>query len=561
MFSRRSLLSNALAATATGVAVRATLHAAPSTSFIDLLRSPDYLAVQTEAEPLSAMNRSGSRWTGSGVEVKVEPSAAKLPITVSAPKIELLRLHLRWDSPVSGQPLILGDAWERSYGDLAWRSLVPERVMPWYFLVSDPGYLHGYGVETGASALCFWQLDAQGVSLWLDVRNGGSGVTLGDRALHAATVVTRKGSASEDPMEAARAFCRLMCPHPRLPDAPIYGSNDWYYAYGHNSASQTLRDAELMAASAPAHGPRPFTVIDMGWEGSPAFPSMPGLASQIKQLQVRPGLWIRPLEAPRSTPEGLLLPSKRFGKLTGRAKELAYDPTIPEALALVTKKMTDPVGWGYELVKHDFSTYDLLGRWGREMGAEPTSDGWHLHDRSRTNAEVIRDLYAALRRAAGDQTLLIGCNTVGQLGAGFFEAQRSGDDTSGRDWERTRRMGVNTLAFRLPQHNTFFAIDPDCVGITQQIPWDLNRQWLDLIAQSGTALFVSPDPAATKDEQRRAIREAFQVSASNTAHARPAYWFRDTTPETWLTAPNAERNANRVTYQWNGPAGCSPFDI
>ena len=36
---------------------------------------------------------------------------------------------------------------------------------------------------------------------------------------------------------------------------------------------------------------------------------------------------------------------------------------------------------------------------------------------------------------------------------------RTGDDTSGRIWERTRRMGVNTLAFRLPQHNAFYHID------------------------------------------------------------------------------------------------------
>ena len=507
------------------------------------------------------MTRSGTRWTGRGVEVKAEASAAGLPILVSAPNVALMRLHLRWNASVPGEPLILGDSWERSYGDLAWRSLVPERVMPWYFLVSDSGCLHGYGVETGACALCFWQIDSQGVSLWLDLRNGGAGVQLGERSLHAATVVTRKGTAGEQAMDAARAFCRLMCPHPRLPAAPIYGSNDWYYAYGKNSAAQTLRDAELMAALAPAHGPRPFTVIDMGWEGSQAFPSMAGLASQMKQLQVHPGLWIRPLEAPEGTPENLLLPSKRFGKLPERAKELAYDPTVPDALEHVTKKMTDPVGWGYELVKHDFSTYDLLGRWGREMGAEPTLDGWHLHDRTRTNAEVIRDLYAALRRAAGDRTLLIGCNTVGHLGAGFFEAQRSGDDTSGRDWERTRRMGVNTLAFRLPQHNTFFAIDPDCVGITQQIPWEMNRQWLDLIAKSGTALFVSPDPAATKNKQREAIREAFQVAASNNANGRPAHWFRDTTPETWLTTPSGGSGANWVTYNWNGQAGCSPFDI
>ena len=33
-------------------------------------------------------------------------------------------------------------------------------------------------------------------------------------------------------------------------------------------------------------------------------------------------------------------------------------------------------------------------------------------------------------------------------------------------------MGVNTLAFRLPQHNTFYHIDADCVGIFGMIPWE-----------------------------------------------------------------------------------------
>ena len=32
---------------------------------------------------------------------------------------------------------ILGDHWERGYGDLAWRGIEPERIMPWYMLVSD----------------------------------------------------------------------------------------------------------------------------------------------------------------------------------------------------------------------------------------------------------------------------------------------------------------------------------------------------------------------------------------------------------------------------------------
>src|ERR1039458_5679315 len=53
------------------------------------------------------------------------------------------------------------------------------------------------GVRTGAASICYWQADAGGMTLWLDVRNGGGGVELGDRRLEAATIVVRKGRAGE----------------------------------------------------------------------------------------------------------------------------------------------------------------------------------------------------------------------------------------------------------------------------------------------------------------------------------------------------------------------------
>ena len=99
-----------------------------------------------------------------------------------------------------------------------------------------------------------------------------------------------------------------------------------------------------------------------------------------------------------------------------------------------------------ELIKHDFTTWELLGQWGFQMGASPTLPGWHFHDRTRTNAEILTDLYRGIRAAAGER-LIISCNVVGHLGAGYFEMQRTGDDVSGKVWERTRRMGVNTLLF------------------------------------------------------------------------------------------------------------------
>jgi len=158
---------------------------------------------------------------------------------------------------------------------------------------------------------------------------------------------------------------------------------------------------------------------------------------------------------------------------------------------------------GFELIKHDFSTEDLFGRFGSKMGAAVTDRGWSFYDRSRTTAEIVRDVYTAIREGAGERTVINRCNTIGHIGAGVFDLQRTGDDTSGRDWNRTRRMGVNTLAFRGVQHGAFFATDADCVGITAAVPWQLNQRWLDLLSRSGTPLFVSAAPEAVGAEQRR----------------------------------------------------------
>ncbi len=249
-------------------------------------------------------------------------------------------------------------------------------------------------------------------------------------------------------------------------------------------------------------------------------------------------------------------PPDDFGERKERGRELAFDPTVPEARDRIAAKFRQARDWSYELVKHDFSTYDLLGQWGFEMGPQPTAPGWSLADKSLTNAEVIASLYSLIRETSGDAIVLDGCNTIGHLGQGVFEAQRTGDDTSGRQWERTRRMGVNTAAFRLPQNGVFFNIDPDMAGITRAIPWELNRQWLDMLARSGAVTFVAADPGLQGAEQKAAIRDAFAMAAAGGAGARPVDWMESRAPERWVSRSGADPERR---YHWSGQQGASPF--
>jgi alpha-galactosidase len=344
-----------------------------------------------------------------------------------------------------------------------------------------------------------------------------------------------------------------MCGKPLPPAKPIYGSNNWYYAYGRNvSAEASLKDAALMAEVMPAgQANRPFVVIDMGWgaardgagpvaETNKAYPDMQGLAKRMKDLGVRPGLWARPTLTTEKQAESWRLPPAG-GRPKGAV--IAIDPSIPEALAYMSASVATIRGWGYELIKHDFSTFDLTGRWGFEMGPDLTAAGWRFQNRGKTTAEIILDLYRAVRQGAGD-AVLIGCNTIGHLAAGLVEAQRIGDDTSGREWSRTRKMGVNTLAFRMAQHDTFFAADADCVPLTREIPWNLTQQWLDLVARSGTALFVSADPAAVLPEHKPALKAALAAAARTHEPGVPLDWMDTTTPERW------QLDGKPVRYNW-----------
>jgi alpha-galactosidase len=300
------------------------------------------------------LERTAAEWHGAGITVTTTLRESELAITLAAPSVAMERVHLRWRMAVDPGLLVLGDAWERSYGELGWRGIIPERVLPWYFAMAAGEVCHGYGVKTQAGALCFWQVDPEGASLWLDVCNGGGGVLLGQRVLHAATVVTRPGVAGEGGQAALAAFCRQMCSVPSPAAQPVYGFNDWYYAYGKNTARQILADTDYLASLSTGNRVRPFSVVDDGWNHPAAFPDMASLAREIKKRQVRPGIWIRPLQAPAGTPEHLLLPGVRFGDRQERAKEFAYDPTVPEAKERVLAKVKQVVGWGYELVKHDF---------------------------------------------------------------------------------------------------------------------------------------------------------------------------------------------------------------
>lgn len=524
---------------------------------VSIIKYPDKITLLSEGNRVS-LNGEADIVSWQDAEIRFSVSDSGMDIKVRAEKTPLSYLVLRWNLHIPSGCRFLGDAWERGYGDLEWTGLVPQRSMPWYFLMVKDASVSGYGVRVRPSAMCFWQVDNDGITLWLDVRCGGKGVILDGRTLEAASVLYAH-SEQCNPFSFAQDFCEFMCTDPILPKRPVYGSNNWYYAYGKTSREEIMEDIKYLAMLSEGIENRPFMVIDSGWQshyrsgptgnggpwksGNERFGDMETLAADMKACHIRPGIWIR-----------LLLNEEEKIKDSWKLQRdtTFLDPSVPEVLDLIRNDVSRMEKWGYELLKHDFSTRDIFGKYGYEMRPFVTENGWNFWDTSKTSAEIIVQFYQAILESAGNM-LIMGCNCVGHLGAGLMHIQRAGDDTSGMEWERTRKMGINTLAFRLPQHKRFFDIDADCVGIKGDISWEKNGQWMKLLSISGTPLFLSVKPGILKKSEIREAQAAFRQSAKQTQKAVPLDWMDTVCPVHW------EIDGDRVDFDWFEEHGIFQF--
>lgn len=505
------------------------------------INRPDFIELTTETKTVTAKWENDD-YNLDDINVNLNQDNEHLAIFLTAQTSKVKWIKLRWNNLSWDKNIrFLGDAWERGYGDMEWKGMNPNRFMPWYFCAKSEAKSVCYGVKVRPSAMCFWQVDSLGMTLFLDVRCGGSGVNLKGRVIKLADVIACEMRDCTS-FEAMQEFCGQMCEDPILPKYPVYGSNNWYYAYGKSSESEILADCDYILNLTKDIENKPYMVIDDCWQehhrlneynggpwtkGNEKFPDMKALADKLVQKGVRPGIWVR-----------LLLNEDENIKNEWRlSHNNCIDPTNPEALNYIKEDIKRICNWGYTLIKHDFSTFDLFGKWGFQMSPLVTDDGWHFYDDSLTSAEVVKLLYKAILdasvEASNGETLILGCNTIGHLGAGYMHINRTGDDTSGVDWERTRFMGVNTLAFRLPQHGKFYEIDADCVGIDGGISWSMNKQWADVLAQSGTPLFISVRPNILDETEKQELHEILKVASKQEYHVIPVDWEETTCPEHW----------------------------
>ena len=55
--------------------------------------------------------------------------------------------------------------------------------------------------------------------------------------------------------------------------------------------------------------------------------------------------------------------------------------------------------------------------------------------------------------------------------------------------------------------------------MTLSVEWKKTSQWMDVVARSGTSLFLSPDPAAVTPEVKSPMRDAMLIASQGSRGA------------------------------------------
>ncbi len=509
-------------------------------AFIDITRQPDSVLFQYEDSPVRFEEPTGREEQNDRIGFdngRVTLYPASRPVK---------RIKLRWRGDMSDVMMVYGDDIVRYLVDTPWRAMTPHNHLWWYFHAFDGERINSFGVKTGAAAIASFQCDPFGITLWLDVRNGGGGVTVKE-AFDVCRIVCAQGSG--EPFDDAHKFCKMMCDKPSLPEKPIYGVNNWYWAYGNISHESVTEETDyLMEMCSEAEG-KPHMIIDDGWQynhyfsesgsynGGPwdrtneRFTSMADTADKIHGKGALAGLWFRPLLTSLAAPKEAQSPVKTNGH------GFFLDATHPYTLEKVAEDTARIRSWGYDLIKHDFTTLD-------NFGYPPHPDGdWHFYDKTVTNAQMLTRLYQTIQ-AAADGANVIGCNTVNHLAAGIHQCQRSGGDTSGHNFEVTRRQGIKSMV-RLPQNNAFFMVDPDCAAFTAKVSHSLNLDFLEMAAVTGAVTLASVVPGSLDSATMAKIKEIFKIASKGGLGAVPEKWVGQNIMSFFKTP-----DGTRYAYDW-----------
>lgn len=302
----------------------------------------------------------------------------------------------------------------------------------------------------------------------------------------------------------ARLGAEIAKVHPRTAyPAPPSGWCSWY-CFGPRVTAQDVLDN--LAAMERDYPDLTFVQIDDGYQPTmgdwldtgPGFGGKPveEILREIKRRGREPAIWVAPFIA---SPDSKLLREHPdwFIKVAGGADDgkpmpsdrvmfggwrlgpwYVLDGTNPAVLAHFERLFaTMRREWGVRYFKLDAIFWGMM-------------HGGRLHDANATRVEAYRNGMRAIRRGAGDDAYILGCNHPIWPSLGLIDGSRSSLDIE-RNWKSVSRTGRENL-LRAWQNGALWWNDPDTL-VQTGLPDDEARFHATLVYATGGAMLAGDD--------------------------------------------------------------------
>jgi len=305
---------------------------------------------------------------------------------------------------------------------------------------------------------------------------------------------------------------------------PPSGWCSWYFYYQDISEKEVKLNARWIADNLKDYGAK-YVQIDDGWQGETAegrhgsrdwttidkaFPGgMDSLASYIKSLGLKPGIWLAPHGQSneyvvKKNPGVFLLKPDSTSASSSWEGAFLVDPSVPETQTYLKNLFTTLASkWGYEYFKIDGQpTVVSEFRRGAPFMKNPSDDIDGLY----------RKTLESIRTAIGPNRYLLGCWGIPLQGIGIMNGSRTGGDVV-IGWDGFGTALSTTMQYYY-LHNIAWYTDPDVMLLRSPMTLDQARVWAALQGLTGQALMANDrlmDLSAERVELLRSVYPAVDI--------------------------------------------------
>jgi alpha-galactosidase len=102
-----------------------------------VIQMPDVVEILLDDKYILLQSSDKQKWIYKDVIVEFKKLNDRIEVYLQSPTMALKEVRLSWKYATTNTSAILGDAWERTYGDISWGKIDASKKLPWYCVAHD----------------------------------------------------------------------------------------------------------------------------------------------------------------------------------------------------------------------------------------------------------------------------------------------------------------------------------------------------------------------------------------------------------------------------------------